>query len=132
MQQEKDFIKREIQRLTIFLSKLIGQIQDTKENDFEQELDQLGLELKNEFDFDIYEVLTIAEKELLEKVEKFNEVNVAQLAQLFVTVADKFEVGEKKDIMIKKALALLNHIDSISNTFSLQRMELKNKLQDRL
>ena len=132
MQQEKDFIKREIQRLTIFLSKLIGQIQDTKENGFEQELDQLGLELKNEFDFDIYEVLTIAEKELLEKVEKFNEVNVAQLAQLFVTVADKYEVGEKKDIMIKKALALLNHIDSISNTFSLQRMELKNKLQDRL
>ena len=129
MQQEKDFIKREIQRLTTFLSKLIGQVQDIKENDFERELDQLGLELKNEFDFHIHEILSIPDKELLEKVEKYNEVNLEQLAKLFATVADKFGAGEKKEIMIRKALALLSHIDNISNTFSLERMKFKNKLQ---
>lgn len=132
MQQEKDFIKREIQRLTIFISRIIGRLQETEIEDLENTLDQVDDELKSEFGFNLAEMPLMPDKTLLEKVKNLSENNVEQLAILLATIADKLDDRDQINKLVRKAIIMLDHVDSMSDTFSIKRMELKNTLKQRL
>ena len=132
MQQEKDFIKREIQRLTLFLNKLIGSLQETDTEDVMNELEQVGAELKSEFGYDLNEIEHMDDQALIEKFKSLNENNIEQLAILLAIVEEKTANRYQNTNLIRKAIVLLEHVDSVSETFSIKRMELKIKLQQRL
>ena len=132
MQQEKDFIKREIQRLSIFLSKLIGSLQEIEENDIKSELDQISNELKGELGFDLNDIENMDDTTLIEKIKNLNELNVEQLAFLLATIDEKTGIRDKRNNWAPKAILLLDRVDSMSDIFSIKRMELKNKLKQRL
>lgn len=129
MQEDKDFIKREIQRFTLFLSRLVGRVQELEEQNFEVDFKQLDLEFKREFDSDLSTLYQMPDEELLEKIRELHEDHIEKLSELLAMLANKIGEDLARKSLIHKSIVLLDHVDSISSTFSLQRMELKKKLR---
>jgi len=82
MQQEKDYILREIQRLTLLLTKLIGKALGLNPNEFEQETQNIESDLKTEFDLTLREISKMEDSVLLERIHKLNEEHLEKLAEL--------------------------------------------------
>lgn len=131
MQEEKDYIQREIQRLTLLLKKLIGKALGIKSNDFEQEIQNIESDLKNEFDLTLREISEMENSELTKKISGLNEQHLEKLAELIKVVSENSQNDFGKKIA-KKGIVILEYLDNNSKTFSIKRMELKNTLQHRL
>jgi len=128
MQEEKDYIQREIQRLTLLLRKLIGKALGIKSNDFEQGMQNIESDLKDEFDLTLRDISEMEESELTEKINGLNEQHLEKLAELINAVAENSQNDFGKEIA-RRGIVILNYLDNNSKTFSFERMELKNTLQ---
>ena len=128
MQQEKDYIQREIQRLTLLLSKLIGKALGLETMDFEQEFQNIESDLKNEFDLSLTEISKMGDLELAEKLNELDKVHLEKLAELITVLVNSPQI-EFGNGLAKKGIVILDFLDNDSKTFSLKRMELKNTLQ---
>jgi hypothetical protein len=128
MQEEKDYIQREIQRLTLLLKKLIGKALGIKSNDFEQGIQNIESDLKNEFDLTLKEISEMENSELTKKISGLNEQHLEKLAELIKVVSENSQNNFGKKIA-QKGIIILEYLDNNSKTFSIKRMELKNTLQ---
>lgn len=128
MQQEKDYIQREIQRLTLLLTKLIGKVLGLNTNDFEKETQNIESALKTEFDLTLKEIAQIEDSALVEKIKGLNEEHLEKLAELISVLVNHKQV-EYGSGLEEKGIVILNFLESNSKTFSFKRMELKNTLQ---
>ena len=73
MQQEKDFIQREIQRLTLLLNKLIGKALGLDIDGFDQGIQNIESDLKSEFDLSLREILEMENSELIAHIRELDE-----------------------------------------------------------
>jgi len=128
MQQEKDYILREIQRLTLLLTKLIGKALRLNPNEFEQETQNIESDLKTEFDLTLREISKMEDSVLLERIHKLNEEHLEKLAELICVLLNNKQT-EYENRLAQKGIVILNFLDSKSKTFSFKRIELKNTLQ---
>ena len=128
MQQEKDYILREIQRLTLLLTKLIGKALGLNPNEFEQETQNIESDLKTEFDLTLREISKMEDSVLLERIHKLNEEHLEKLAELICVLLNNKQT-EYENRLAQKGIVILNFLDSKSKTFSFKRIELKNTLQ---
>ena len=130
MQQEKDFIQREIQRLTLLLNKLIGKALGLDIDGFDQGIQNIESDLKSEFDLSLREILEMENSELIAHIRELDEQHLEKIAEL-ISILVKNPKTENRNQLAKKGIVLLDFLDSHSKTFSLKRMELKNTLRDR-
>ncbi|WP_350287224.1 hypothetical protein [uncultured Croceitalea sp.] len=131
MQQERDYIQREIQRLTLLLTKLIGKALELKTDDFEQGFHNIESDLKNEFDLTLSDISEMEDSELSEKLDGLDEQHLEKLVELIAHLVHNLEVAFRIKLA-KKGIVMLDFLDANSKTFSLNRIELRNKLLQQL
>ncbi|UMB62170.1 hypothetical protein MHL31_08225 [Lutibacter sp. A80] len=134
MEQRNDLILREIEKLGLLLKKLIKDIHDANSKDIETEINQINEVLTSEFNLSISTITKLNNDELLEKTNNLHESHLEKLAELLHEVIKKMnqenkEYGLNREELTKKAIVLIDYIDSNSTTFSIDRMHLKNALQ---
>ncbi|MBU2997118.1 hypothetical protein KO500_11775 [Cellulophaga baltica] len=131
---EKDFIKREFEKLSLFLTGLIDTTKVTEPNEGQKTIDKVNDALKEVFKLSLHEISTSNDHEFITKLSTYDEVHLEKLATLLYEIIqnpDFTMLGQdfEKNSLSKKAIVLLNYIDSISTTFSINRMQIKNELK---
>jgi hypothetical protein len=137
MEVEKDFIKREIQKLLLLLNSLIGKISGINLNNAESEIGDINEALKNEFDLSLVRIAKMKNSELIEHISKLHESHIEKILELIYEIILKTEsvnFGEdfEKTKIIQKGIIIIEHINEKSKTFSIERMNMKNFLKQSL
>lgn len=134
MEQRNDLILREIEKLSLFLQKLIKNISGTNTNEIESRINQINEALITEFDLSIDAIIKFENNELLSKISDLHESNIENLAELLHEIVKKLyqentAYGFDRKELARKAIVLIEYIDENSDTFSMDRMHLKDALK---
>ncbi len=137
MEVEKDFIKREIQKLLLLLNSLIGKISGINSNNAESEIGDINEALKNEFDLSLVRIAKMKNSELIEHISELHESHIEKILELIYEIILKTEsvnFGEdfEKTKIIQKGIIIIEHINEKSKTFSIERMNMTNFLKQSL
>jgi len=120
--EQKDYILREIEKISVLLRYLLGKIvpSDKSETIFTKE--QLNRELAEELGIDLNELTKITPEAFIAELsrnEAFNLGNMELLADLFVQAA--LNKMSNKIISLTHALELYQYIDKTGSTYSFER-----------
>ncbi|UMB53542.1 hypothetical protein MKD41_14540 [Lutibacter sp. A64] len=134
MEQRNDLILREIEKLGLVLKKLIKNIHNADSKEIETEINQINETLTSEFNISISSIIKLDNEALLKNINNLHESHLEKLAKLLHEVIKKMnqenkDYGLNRKELTKKAILLIDYIDSNSTTFSIDRMHLKNSLQ---
>jgi hypothetical protein len=137
MEVEKDFIKREIQKLLLLLNSLIGKISGINSNNAGSEIGDINEALKNEFDLSLVRIAKMENSELIEHISKLHESHAEKILELIYEIILKTEsvnFGEnfEKTEIVQKGIIIIDHINEKSKTFSIERMNMRNYLKQSL
>ncbi|CAM3391086.1 hypothetical protein [Zobellia roscoffensis] len=137
MQQEKDYLQREIQKLTLFLTKLISKISGSHLDNVEVDLQQTDHEFQHNFGFSLFKLMDLSNPKILDKLKDIDETHLEKITELlFESVRKAKETDKNSGIDIKsfseKTIFLLDYLDSSTGTYSIDRMNKKNVLQQNL
>ncbi|AFL80609.1 hypothetical protein Aeqsu_1111 [Aequorivita sublithincola DSM 14238] len=133
MEQENDFIKREIQKLTMILMKLFDKTSSADVNSFEAVVFETNEKLEEFFGFTLNEIATTENSKLMEKAESFHEVHLEKLIEVVYQIIQKSEEVkmdfdfETKELS-KKLLLMIDFANDKSKSFSVERMNMKSQL----
>jgi hypothetical protein len=127
--EKKDFILREIEKISILLLYLIGKFVPSKSLEEQQLTEKLiNDELKENYGNDLNYILKLNEKDFdteFSQNKGFNFENIELLADLLYTMGND-EIKTKPEYL-HKALLIYEYIDKKSKTFSFERI---NKIND--
>ena len=134
MQQEKDFIEREIQKLANFLKQLIKNFSGKNSIDLDNGIEKIDLALKDQLDLSIIELVESNNDRFIEKISKLDNQIIDNLSELFYTIIVKstnLNNLQDKNIrnMIDKTILMINFLDNNSNIYSLNRVNMENTLR---
>ena len=133
MQQSKDYLMREIERLSVLLIGLIEKISGSKSENTQDELDEVSQALKGELDLSVSEISQIESSELLNHLSNLQESHIQQLVELLYQLYVKSEqLDMNKSKIAEKAILLIDYLNENSNIFSLERMDMKNELKQNI
>ena len=134
MIEEKDFLLREVQRITLLLKELISKVTGLDSGNSSKDLTEIDNKLKSNLEISIKEIIDMTENEFLEKFLIKNENYLEQLSELIFEIIKKkqsnFDFDENE--LIKKNIIIIEAVNKKSKTYSLQRMNMKNILQQHL
>ena len=120
----RDYLKKQIDELGRVLGKLLADLISLKT----QEKAELGIEivnqtLKTELDLDLPKILSLSEEEIIEKLEKMTSDYklIGVYADIIYEMLDdlNYEKAKKADLL-KKILALYEHVEMKRSTFSFE------------
>jgi len=127
--ERKDFILREIEKISVLLLYLIGKFVPSKSIEELQQTEKLiNDEFKEAFGNNLNYILKLEEKDFdseFSQKKGFNFENIELLADLLYTIGND-EIKTKPDYL-HKALLIYEYIDKKSKTFSFERI---NKIND--
>ncbi|MCL5245149.1 hypothetical protein M4I21_04970 [Cellulophaga sp. 20_2_10] len=134
MIEEKDFILREVLRLTLLLKQLISKITGLDSGNVSIGIEETEQSLKSKFDLSIKEISEMSNDDLLKIVQGMNETHVEKLIELVFELIKKIRASNEninleQSELIKKNILMINLLDENSKTFSMERMSIKNVLQ---
>jgi len=134
MQQSKDFLEREIQKLSLLLNTLFNKMSTIKPEEQDSTLEEINSSLDKEFGLSIEDFHTLKQPELVIKLKNIHHTNLDKIAQLVHLMAQnsensKFEFLLSKPKTIDNIIFLLDYAAQQSATFSFERMNLKAALQ---
>ncbi|NOU16223.1 MAG: hypothetical protein HOO91_01510 [Bacteroidales bacterium] len=133
----RDYLKKQIDELGRVLGKLLADLISLKtQGKTEQGIEIVNQTLKTELDLDLSEILSLSEEEIIEKLEKMTPDYklIGVYADIIYEMLDdlNYEKAKKADLL-KKILALYEHVEKKSSTFSFEnhtKIELiKKELQ---
>jgi hypothetical protein len=124
---QRDFIKDEIERLGRVFGKLITMILATEGGAMgPSEIRQIAQEqLRDEFDFDIDEVLELSRIDLMARLDEFNLLppQMEQLGDFLTIWAKREEDPEARQLLFRRALLLFDMAGERSGTYSMIRAD---------
>jgi hypothetical protein len=133
MQQSKDYLMREIERLSVLLIGLIEKISGSKSENTQDYLDEVSQALKGELDLSVSEISQIESSELLNHLSNLQESHIQQLVELLYQLYVKSEqLDMNKSKIAEKAILLIDYLNENLNIFSLERMDMKNELKQNI
>ncbi len=137
MINEKDTLLREIQRLTLLLKTLISKVVGIEPNDIDVAVEETDTVLKSTFDLSLNAISIMPNDDFKSVIKDLNEEHVERLTELIFEVLKKAKQTDKTTgfntiELIKKNILLINFLDENSDTFSMERMAMKNVLQQGL
>ena len=130
MEVEKDFIKREIQKLLLLLIHLIGRTGKINSNNVRNEIENINEALKNAFDLSFVRMAKMENSKFIEHISKLHESHIDKILKLIYEIILKIppeSLGEKfeKTKIILKGIIIIDFIDEKSKTFSIERKNMK-------
>ncbi|WP_410006649.1 hypothetical protein [Aequorivita nionensis] len=133
MEQEKDYIKREVRKLTLALMKLIDKTVSANVNNFEAVVFEINEKLNEYFSLSLNEIVTIENSELMNKVKGFHEEHLEKLIELLYQTIQKSEDHDSEfDFEIKELsnnlMLMIDLANDNSKSFSVERMNMKSQL----
>jgi len=133
LEQENDFIKREIQKLTFTLMKLIDKTVSADINNFDAVVFETNKKLEEYFGLSINEISDVTNAELIQKVEGLSQEHLEKLIELLYQTIQKskglnVEMNFKNNELSNKLLLLIDLADDRSKSFSVERMNMKSQL----
>ncbi|AIZ42102.1 hypothetical protein [Cellulophaga baltica] len=132
MIEEKDVILREVQQLTELLKVLIRKVNDFESNNEASSIEEINVKLKNHFKFSIQELSEMPTENFILVIKNWNEVHhekMIMLLYLLITKSTETIIPIDKEALIEKTLLLITLLDEKSKTYSIERVQLKNTLQ---
>lgn len=124
MQQEKDYIKREVEKIVLFVKRIVEQLAGSYEG---KEDSLYSEEFTSAFNFQLTEFIRLNNKDFIEHTKNLNSKILEELINLFLELTKKEGFEDKKQ-SAEKALILLEIFEEKEKTFSLERMQLKASL----
>lgn len=132
MQEEKDYLMRDIERMTLFLKILLQRIAGLTDENFESEYEQIEVDLKEKLDINLFELSEMDEITLLQKLEKLHISYVEKFVEIvyeFLKDIENLELIDKKQNLVSNTIKILDFIDKNSMTYSLQRSTMRDYLK---
>jgi len=134
MQQSKDYLEREIEKLSLMLVSLIEKVTGLNANTASDELDKIDTTLQGELDLNLVKIGEMESEEFLDHISTLHEAHLNYLAELLyrlILKTDLPKLNQKLDTpkIAKKAILLINILDQKSKTFSMERLQMKDHLK---
>ena len=134
MEQKKDYLEREIQKLTLMFTSLISKVHGTEAEDLDETIQEINEALGEHFGFQLEELEEMDNQKLLMKLHSGDELTIDAFTKLLHQIIfTKDQITREDTLNIEKladkALFLLNYMDKTSSTFSMERMKMKEYLQ---
>jgi len=134
MQQSKDYLEREIEKLSLMLVSLIEKVTGLNANTASDELDKIDTTLQGELDLNLVKIGEMESEEFLDHISTLHEAHLNYLAELLyrlVLKTESLKLNQKLDTpkIAKKAILLINILDQKSKTFSMERLQMKDHLK---
>ena len=132
---EKDYMERELKRLVLMLTGLIEKATGLKANNAIAEIPELNETLEKEFGLTLESLSQMTESELQQKAETIHGSALEKLSELVYTLITNPELPDQseyynKALLRSKAIFLIDYLNDHTDTFSLQRMNMKMVLQN--
>ena len=137
METEKDFIKREIEKLNLVLIGLINKIIGSSSINIESDIQDTDQTLKDQFGFTLSEITEMNNSDLITRLRKFHSTNLEKLLHLIYEIIQKAELDNSNQIynkrkLAQKAILISEFLDENSTTFSIERFYIKNALKQKI
>ena len=132
--ERRDFLLREIGKLTQLIKRLLGIVEDITAENFDIEFGKVDDDLNGFFGFTFEELTKMENSEFINHIKGIDETNLELLAILISkTVKKLHSTNNNSDLNSKelanKGIVLIDFIDEKSKTFSINRMSLKKELE---
>jgi hypothetical protein len=132
--ERRDYLTREIEKLTAMIKKLLGLINDLDTEIFEVSINEINTDLFEQFGFNLETLTEMPNAEFLSALDKIDPLNTDLFAEALCELSIKINHLKQNTTfnskeLSKKALLALDFLDEKTRTFSFKRMELKKELQ---
>jgi hypothetical protein len=128
--EKRDYIESMIEQMGLFLKRLLSDlIKDIGTESIEQTISSIEELFENEFKISISELVYLSENDFNNFVSnhKFKEKHLEDLSELIFKLSFQKNMELNKSKLFKeKAINLLNMADSVSNSYSIDRINKKN------
>lgn len=132
--QQKDFILREIEKISTLLRYLIGKlIPSNSVGNYEETIELINRELVENSGFNINEILEFSIKDfdkVLIQNKGYSFENIELLADLLYTLGN--DQSQPKNNYLKKTLQLYEYINEKSKTYSFERISKIEEIKELL
>ena len=129
MQEEKDYLQREIERITLFLKTLLRRVAGFTDDNFTPEYDQLEKELQAQIDFSIQDLSYIDTVDLYRKIKSLPLEHVEKLAEIAFQLLEKRLITSNPRNFARNVLYMLEYVNKESSVYSLQRQYMLEEVK---
>ncbi|SDG46078.1 hypothetical protein [Psychroflexus sediminis] len=134
MQQSKDYLEREIEKLSLMLISLIEKVTSLNSNSASDELNEIDTTLHGELDLNLSKISEMQEEEFLDHISSLHLSHIEHLSELLYRLVLKMDSSSLKESydyskIAKKAILLIDVLDQKSKTFSMKRLQMKEHLK---
>jgi len=132
VEQSKDYIEREIQKLTSLFMMLLKNVREMKAKNLNTGIQEIDKVFVAEFNLSFREMYLLENVDLITRIDHLRGFHIEKFAELIYQIIKKndneiIKFDNKK--LANKAILMLDHVNKDSKVFSFQRIELKGKLQ---
>lgn len=133
METEKDLIKREIQKLTLVLNRLIEKISEMNSVNAKSSISEVNEILQTAFDLTLDKIVGMETSELIKHISPLQESHTEKIVELIIKILLKttslnLEIAYKKTELAQKGIIIIDFLNDRTKTFSMKRMHMKNSL----
>lgn len=134
MQQSKDYLEREIEKLSVLLISLIQKVTGLSSNSVSDELDEIDTSLQSELDLNLSKISEMETEEFLDHISSLHLSHIEHLSELLYRLVLKMdssnlEQNYDNSNIAEKAILLIDVLDEKSKTFSMKRLQMKDHLK---
>lgn len=134
MEIERDFIKREVQKISMLLTALLEKVYGSNANHLNITIDDLNETFIEMFDLSLTEFIEMEEPELETILEGIDQDHLDKIIDLLFEIVqrkqnDGYKFGIDYNVISNRTIFLIDYLDKTSKTFSFQRMDIKSKLR---
>ena len=130
MEQESDFILREVKKLTLLITNLISNLNTLNKDELENGIRETDDFIRKKWGISLKEIASISSFDFTNKFKAPAE-KLAELLSIFIKKIANLDMNEKYSgkELAKKGILLIDKLDDQSKTYSLKRMEIKKAFQ---
>jgi hypothetical protein len=128
MSYRRDYFKKQIDELGQVLNKLLSDLLKLKnDGNINGGMERTNEVLQKEIALDLQQLLSIPEDTFIEELKnkKIADDNLNRLADILLELAENTTEGntQQKEMLYKKSLLLLEHVQRSDSTYSMERHE---------
>lgn len=134
MEQESDYILREVKKIILFITNLLSNLTTSNKDELENGIQETDDFIRKTWGISLKEIGAISSFDFTNKFKDLPEVTIEKLAELlsvFINKIATIEMNEhyNRKELAKKGLLLIDNLNTQSKIYSLKRMEIKKELQ---
>lgn len=125
---EKDYMERELKKLVLMLTGLIEKTSGLSAKNSKETIQNIDTTFQNQFGFTLKELSEMSDSDLLERTENLHPSALDKLTELLFTLVTKQTLTDIDPKLAHKTIVIIDYLNDHSDTFSLQRMQMRSVL----